>query len=276
MDWSNERYVRIYTRDTLTWKILKWEGQTVLMHLSRRLDRAGVVDIGEVSPVDAVVALTDLPFELVEVGLKRCLEREVFVLDGDRILMPNYIEAQEAEASNAERQRRYRALRKALRGNESNASGNKSLRDSNETLPDRNERNGGSNGSNGSSNSVPSVPSVPKDICPPPWEDESRSVGPKIVEGIKVATNVKRKPRPEERALWEFWRKTMSKSDAHVLDNKRLLAMARSLANHTLVEMQKVVLGCRNSKYHMGENDSQTKYNDIELICRDEKHFTAN
>jgi len=66
----------------------------------------------------------------------------------------------------------------------------------------------------------------------------------------------------------------MSKSDAHVLDNKRLLAMARSLANHTLVEMQKVVLGCRNSKYHMGENDSQTKYNDIELICRDEKHFT--
>ena len=46
MDWSNERYVRVYTRDTTTWKILSWEARALLQFLIRKVDRSGVVDTG--------------------------------------------------------------------------------------------------------------------------------------------------------------------------------------------------------------------------------------
>lgn len=114
MDWSNERYVRIYTRDTITWKRLGWEGQTVLLHTIRRIDRSGVLDLNGVSAAEAIELVTDLPAAVIEVGLKRCLDPEiaVFEVDGDRLLMPNFLDAQEAVASNAERQRRWRAKKR--------------------------------------------------------------------------------------------------------------------------------------------------------------------
>lgn len=111
MDWSNERWIRLYTRDTVNWKLLRWEGQTVLLHVMRKLDRSGVLDLGGVKPVEAVEITTGLPTEIVNVGFPRCIEKGVFVVDGDRLLMPNFLVAQEAHVSAAERQRKSRARR---------------------------------------------------------------------------------------------------------------------------------------------------------------------
>ena len=44
MNFEDEHYVRIYTKDTKTWLRWGWEGQTVFMHLMRRLDKAGVLE----------------------------------------------------------------------------------------------------------------------------------------------------------------------------------------------------------------------------------------
>ena len=41
MDWSNERYVRVYTRDTADWLALSTDAQDLLLLLLRRL-RIGV------------------------------------------------------------------------------------------------------------------------------------------------------------------------------------------------------------------------------------------
>jgi hypothetical protein len=117
MDWSNERYVRLYTRDTITWKRLRWEGQLVMMSVLRKLDRSGVLDLGGLKSHEALELSLDLPTDILKTGLDRCLETGVLVVDGGRILMPNYFEAQESRAGNAERQRRYRsrrALQRAL------------------------------------------------------------------------------------------------------------------------------------------------------------------
>jgi hypothetical protein len=108
MDWANERYVRLYTRDTTTWKLLGWQGQTVLMLMMRKLDRSGRLPLDGLEPNELVQLHTGLPAEVGDAGAAACLRRKVFVVDGDELFMPNYRDAQESQASAAERQRRYR------------------------------------------------------------------------------------------------------------------------------------------------------------------------
>lgn len=113
MRWEDERYVRLYTKDTATWKLLCWQAKCLLPLLLRKVDRAGIADIGE-DLVEGVAALVDMPPELVANGLHGdgfkhgLLTREVFVVHGALLVMPNYIEAQEAKQSDAARQRAHR------------------------------------------------------------------------------------------------------------------------------------------------------------------------
>jgi hypothetical protein len=109
MDWGSERYVRVYTRDTLTWKVIGWEARTTLLMLLRKVDRTGSFDIGADDPFEAVAAVCDLPLELVvQPGLERLLKRSVVTMGDQCLVINNFIEAQEAVASNALRCRLYR------------------------------------------------------------------------------------------------------------------------------------------------------------------------
>jgi len=112
MDWSNETYVRLYTRDSISWKRLRWQGQTVLMHLLRKFDRAGIMD--GVNDINLDVAImTGLPDDVVEAGMKSLLQEEVLNFDGKILFMPNFLEAQETPKSDRQRQKESREKRRA-------------------------------------------------------------------------------------------------------------------------------------------------------------------
>ena len=64
MRWEDERYVRLYTRDTATWKLLPWQAKCLLPLLLRKMDRAGTAEVGEPAG-EGIAALTDMPLELV-------------------------------------------------------------------------------------------------------------------------------------------------------------------------------------------------------------------
>ena len=113
MDWSDERYVRLYTRDTATWNSLEWEGQTVLMHLLRKIDRAGVMDF-EDDVTEAIHHVTRLPMHVIEAGLPRMIKKKVVEVTGQTLVFVNFIEAQEAHASQKHRAAEYRARRRDL------------------------------------------------------------------------------------------------------------------------------------------------------------------
>jgi|PlaIllAssembly_1097288.scaffolds.fasta_scaffold01451_5 hypothetical protein len=135
MDWSNERYVRIYVRDTITWRRLTFDGQTVMLHLLRRLDRSGTLDLGGVDAVTAIEIVTDIPREIIERGLNKCVELEVFLIDENRLVMPNYLIAQETRTNNAERQRRHRAkIRNKIVVSDNNLSPNVTNSNENVTI----------------------------------------------------------------------------------------------------------------------------------------------
>ena len=114
MDWSDERYVRVYTRDTPTMKLLRWEGRMVLFELLRKVDRAGVMDFGDEGPIEAISAVTDIPLEHVTVGLQRLLDRGCVVVKDGSIVVSKFLEAQESPQSDKHRQRESRAKRRDL------------------------------------------------------------------------------------------------------------------------------------------------------------------
>lgn len=119
LDYSNERYVRIYTRDTMTWKLLGWEGQTVLCLLARKFDRAGLLE-GVTDGEDVAVMLDGgFPVDVAERGLSKLLRKDkktgesVLVLTERGLYWPKFMDAQETPKSDAQRQRESREKRKA-------------------------------------------------------------------------------------------------------------------------------------------------------------------
>jgi hypothetical protein len=113
VDWSNERYVRIYTRDTKTWKLLGWEGQAVLCLLARRFDRSGLLDDVRSGEDVALMIGGGFPEEIASIGLDKILKHDVMVLTAGGLLWPNFMEAQESSKSNTQRQREFRDKRRA-------------------------------------------------------------------------------------------------------------------------------------------------------------------
>lgn len=115
MDWANERYVRLYTRDTTTWRRLGWDGQCLLTQLLRRADRAGVIDIEDMAPAEAAELHTGAPPDVAERGVSKLLELGVMVHDGTRLVFPSYIEANETPQSDNQRQRESRERRRVTK-----------------------------------------------------------------------------------------------------------------------------------------------------------------
>jgi len=110
------------------------------MHVARRLDRAGTLDIGEIDPVSAIEILTTIPRSVIEIGWPLLVTHGVFSYDRARIIMLNFVEAQEATASLAERQRRYKERsRLTVKSNETLPAGNETLPNGNKKYPNGNE-----------------------------------------------------------------------------------------------------------------------------------------
>lgn len=113
MNYEDEDYVRFYTRDTVSWMALGWEGQAVLsLMLHGKFDRAGVFDCDGHTASHAVTLVTRLPEEVAAAGLKRLLDSKTWVHRDGKIIWPKFIEAQTCRRSDRVRQRESRENRK--------------------------------------------------------------------------------------------------------------------------------------------------------------------
>lgn len=106
MNFEDEDYVRLYTRDTPTWLSLGWEGQALLALTMRKVGRRnGVLDCDGFEPLEALVSVTGLPLEVVTAGFERLSKRGVMLVDGQRIVLPKFVKAQWARQGVAARKR---------------------------------------------------------------------------------------------------------------------------------------------------------------------------
>ena len=105
MNFSEERWVKLYTRDTTGWRMLTWQARCVLLHAFRKVDRSGAIDL-DGDGLDGLAVMLDLPPEVVEAamsgkqGLVARGAAEVVTLEGRSFfLLPRFIEAQDAKST---------------------------------------------------------------------------------------------------------------------------------------------------------------------------------
>lgn len=113
MDWPQERYVRLYTRDTAEWVLFSEEARLLFCELLRKANRRGVVQAGR-DIHRGIAALCHLRVETVKTGLVDLLEDGCIYLDGEHVVFRNFVEAQEAKQSDAARKRLERERKRDL------------------------------------------------------------------------------------------------------------------------------------------------------------------
>lgn len=113
MHWENERYVRIYTRDTSDWLALSWDAQAVLIQLLRKVDRRGHLALGKhgLRSVAIVLGQAGLWEARIKPALDELLADGCIEVTEKTLLFPNFLVAQECRSSDAQRKRDQRERR---------------------------------------------------------------------------------------------------------------------------------------------------------------------
>ncbi len=111
MDWSNEDYVRVYTRDTLDDVELSWQAMALWHAILRKFDRSGLMEAR--NGWSSVAKAVRIPEDVV-MAAGRELERDGRVIRTKRgLFAPNFMEAQTARKSDKARQAESRERRRA-------------------------------------------------------------------------------------------------------------------------------------------------------------------
>lgn len=117
MRWEDERYVRLYTRDTPEFLAMSWQARGLFALILRKVDRAGVLAVGRLGLKGVAVAV-GAPWVEVEGPLAELLDDGCVFFDPsqNRIGIPNFLEAQESPQSDKARARASRERAAALLG----------------------------------------------------------------------------------------------------------------------------------------------------------------
>lgn len=111
MNFEDERYVRVYTRDTINWMLLPWESRAVFLLLLRKVDRAGILHL-DGSGARGVAALCGVPVAVAEAAVTQLEAVGYIKTNPSELLVPAFLRAQESSASDKKRQAEARARRR--------------------------------------------------------------------------------------------------------------------------------------------------------------------
>ena len=109
MDWSNETYVKVYTRETDDDLLLSWEALALWRAMLLKFDRSGI--IATKRGLRGLSALVRIPLEVIERAMPELIEDGRLKVVDVGFFAPNYIAAQEAAKSDRQRQKESRDKR---------------------------------------------------------------------------------------------------------------------------------------------------------------------
>ena len=112
IDFANEKYVRVYVRDTMTLTLLSWQARALLWEIMRKADRSGVIDVGG-HGARGIAAVTRIPLDAVEPAIKELIDVGTLQVGEGCFILPRFIEAQETSSSDKKRQKETRERRRA-------------------------------------------------------------------------------------------------------------------------------------------------------------------
>lgn len=114
MDWSDEHYVKWYTRDTATSLLWPWQTVALFPNLLKRCTKIGLVEVRSKDFWAGLSAVVRLPIEVIKPGMEHLIEDGTVELVPNGVFMPKFLEAQEAKKTKAASARDYREKQRAL------------------------------------------------------------------------------------------------------------------------------------------------------------------
>ena len=113
LNWEDERYVRWYTRNTPEWSSLSWQARGLFGLIMREVDRAGVLAVGKLG-LKGIAVSVRAPWREIEPFMAELLADGCVRFRDGKLLIPNFLEAQEARQSDRARSQASRERRKAM------------------------------------------------------------------------------------------------------------------------------------------------------------------
>lgn len=109
MDWSNERWVKLYTRDTSDFLLLSWQARGLFALILRAVNRRGEIDLGRTGARSlAVILHAGHDAAAVVAALDELLADGCVVIEGQTLRVTNFEAAQSTPLSDAARARAHR------------------------------------------------------------------------------------------------------------------------------------------------------------------------
>lgn len=102
MDWANEQYILVYVRDSGDWLMWSWQTRAVMLFLLRKVNRAGILDLGK-GKLRALAKILEMPEGELSEAIAPLLEDGCVQLHEEKLIIPNFIPAQEAKHSDKAR-----------------------------------------------------------------------------------------------------------------------------------------------------------------------------
>lgn len=103
------------------------------------------------------------------------------------------------------------------------------------------------------------------------YQNNDQQATSKIPTNHQPATTPKelknyKKERIEE--IFEHWKVQMGKTTARLTDGRKQKIRARLDEGYSVDQIKQAITNCSKSAWHMGKNNNNRKYNEIDLICR--------
>lgn len=105
MDFSDEHYVKLFTRDTVTWRTWPWQARALFPLLMRAVDNAGIMRTGNRDVPRAVALMVDIPVDVVAPGLEALLADGTVEIAGAGLIITKFVDAQESRKTDAQKKR---------------------------------------------------------------------------------------------------------------------------------------------------------------------------
>lgn len=107
MNWSDEHYVKVYTRETPNWAMLPWQSRALFLLILKKADKAGLIDLGK-DHLRSLAAYLAVPIDFAEPGLAGLLAAGTCELRDGVLITPKFLEAQEARKTKIAASREFR------------------------------------------------------------------------------------------------------------------------------------------------------------------------
>ncbi len=112
MDWENEPWIKLYTRDLPEFLSLPWEARFVWYELHRKVDRAGILQLGRAGRAVLPIYL-HLPEQVLDAGLDALVAAGLVTEQPNLLVISDFIDSQKSRKSGKQRAREYRERRRA-------------------------------------------------------------------------------------------------------------------------------------------------------------------